>query len=123
MKKRLNWIGRQLLFWVAAFTTVLTFPAWIIFWVITGKSVIDILNRFQDPEFWRDMDKIKAETKEMEKKTAAAREFMSEIKKEKRTWIKNKDGTFSSIPNNESIKIASCPRCNLMFSPDLQKIN
>ena len=79
MKERLNrivFIFKVIWVFISFVLLICIAPAWLIYWVITGWSWGDWANKFLDPEWWEEMDRIRKDTDD---RVAEIKKFMQEI--------------------------------------------
>lgn len=82
MKKRLESAIRAISAVIMGFIGMMTFPIWIILWILTGIDIIEWLSRFADPETWEFIDETNKKTAETKKQTEKIREETCKLKAE-----------------------------------------
>lgn len=82
MKKRFNLSCRAVVVFIVTAILVCVFPIWGIVWLITGWNYQLWMNRFIDPEWAADIDKINKKTEVMKREAAKWGADIKQMKKE-----------------------------------------
>ena len=80
MKKRLEKVARVISMVIMGLIGMMTFPVWIVIWVITGFDLIDRLSRFADPEFWAEIDEMNRSTAKIKAKAEKNKKWLKEMR-------------------------------------------